>query len=34
MKKISFFDTKPYDKEFFDEELKKYPDYKMVYHEE
>lgn len=34
MKKISFFDTKPYDKEFFDEELKKYPSYKIVYHEE
>ena len=34
MKKISFFDTKPYDKEFFDEELKKHAGYKMIYHEE
>ena len=34
MKKISFFDTKPYDKQFFDEELKKYPEYKLIYHEE
>ena len=34
MKEISFFDAKPYDKEFFDIECRKYPEYEIIYHEE
>lgn len=34
MKSVSFFDAKPYDKEFFEEERKKYPDVEIIYHEE
>jgi len=33
MKRISFFDTKPYDKEYFEKEVVKYP-YEMIFHEE
>ena len=33
MKKISFFDTKPYDKIYFDKLVKEYS-FEMIYHEE
>lgn len=34
MNLISFYDAKPYDKEFFEAERKKYPDMEILYHEE
>ncbi len=33
MKTISFFDTKPYDKEYFEEIIQEYP-YEIIFHEE